>query len=461
MRNYAAEITVVLIFMLGGVAFLAGCCKPCPPPPDGVARWLKDPPPATPKEARIEEGRARRGDYYARRLGFFLDDNPQRTPGGIVFLGDSITEGFPVEAALADRNAINRGISGDTIEGLRERLDVCVVALKPRRVYVKIGINNILGGRLGSIAMLADSYDRLAADLRAAAPEAEVICLSVLPVGGDRLPYNTDVNWLNTRIRRITEKYNFSYLDLHPFMADATGALHPDFHTDGLHLNLDGYLALLEGILEPEDFVKAAAKLSDRWTSMASRRYMINKTDPRLEGAYPGNRGPDEMVIYTPASGRPTTKTNEWGIEAIVENNRVTKINQGNSPIPPNGFVVSGHGRADNWIQLHLQPGTVVTLEKNNTILRIVRRSEETAAAAPPDAREQLLLLRVRAIAVLCEAIRTQATAENYAEAQAVTKAVVGLRRATTTPPQMELDALSTRLGVLENTFGITDPPGL
>ncbi|WP_214754796.1 family 10 glycosylhydrolase [Exiguobacterium sp. s16] len=73
-----------------------------------------------------------------------------------------------------------------------------------------------------------------------------------------------------------------------------------------------------------------------------------NAVDPTRQtnpdGApFDGFRGPDQLIVYTPAFGE-TTKTNVYGYEITVENGYVTKLGGGNSAIPKNGFVVSGHG---------------------------------------------------------------------------------------------------------------------
>ena len=48
------------------------------------------------------------------------------------------------------------------------------------------------------------------------------------------------------------------------------------------------------------------------------------------------------LVVYTPDYGE-TTETNDWGYEVVVEDNVAVEFNVGNSRIPQNGFVVSGH----------------------------------------------------------------------------------------------------------------------
>jgi len=58
----------------------------------------------------------------------------------------------------------------------------------------------------------------------------------------------------------------------------------------------------------------------------------------------------DELIVYTPENG-PTTGTNNYGWEVSVEGNRVVGVGQGNSAIPENGYVLSGHGSAGQWLR--------------------------------------------------------------------------------------------------------------
>lgn len=63
----------------------------------------------------------------------------------------------------------------------------------------------------------------------------------------------------------------------------------------------------------------------------------------------PGFRGENQLMIYTPAFGV-QTGTNAAGLEAVVVDGVILRLNAGNSQIPPNGFVISGHGSAAQWL---------------------------------------------------------------------------------------------------------------
>ena len=106
----------------------------------------------------------------------------------------------------------------------------------------------------------------------------------------------------------------------------------------------------------------------------------ISKIDPSIQnnstGTYfPGVRGTNQLVIYTPAFGE-RTNTNEYGTEAIVEGNTVKSISGADSYIPKDGFVISGHGTAQNWINKNITVGTKVYIDLPNMTLNTYLTSE-------------------------------------------------------------------------------------
>jgi len=109
-------------------------------------------------------------------------------------------------------------------------------------------------------------------------------------------------------------------------------------------------------------------------------QYKINKFDPtsktNKEGInMPGSRGTNQLIIYTPSYGN-STNTNEYGSEAIVIGNNVVELSGANSPIPADGFVISGHGKAKNWINSTINVGTKVYVDYENEIIYTYDTSE-------------------------------------------------------------------------------------
>lgn len=75
-------------------------------------------------------------------------------------------------------------------------------------------------------------------------------------------------------------------------------------------------------------------------------------------------RRADELILFRPLFDE-STRTNAFGAEAVVINGIVTTVAdlRGNTSIPRDGLVLSGHGRGRQWILQTLRPGMPVTVQ--------------------------------------------------------------------------------------------------
>ncbi|HWS52055.1 MAG TPA: GDSL-type esterase/lipase family protein [Microbacterium sp.] len=154
--------------------------------------------------------------------------------GEIVFLGDSITEGGAWTEWYPGRPVINRGIGGDTTDGLLARIDTAVQ--DPSQVFLMIGTNDLALRRRPEDT--SANAERIVRAIRSRAPEAALFVNSVLP---RRPKYRARIEALNRRWDELASRHRATYLDLWPAFSDGRGALRSEFTLDGLHLNGDGY----------------------------------------------------------------------------------------------------------------------------------------------------------------------------------------------------------------------------
>jgi lysophospholipase L1-like esterase len=157
-------------------------------------------------------------------------------PDDIVFLGDSITEEGPWEEIFPDLRVRNRGISGDTADGVLKRLDQ-VTRGQPAKVFLLIGTNDLFRG---------DSEDEIVANiieilarLKDETPDTEVYLQSVLP----RAPaYRARIEALNSRLSEVALENGVEWVDLYPHFVDsATDGIREELSNDELHLLGPGY----------------------------------------------------------------------------------------------------------------------------------------------------------------------------------------------------------------------------
>ncbi len=165
-----------------------------------------------------------------------------------VFAGDSLIANGPWAEFYSTIR--NRGVRGDTTAGLLARLDE-VIGRRPRRLTLLIGTND-LAAKVPD-AQVERNYRAILARVAAESPATEVVVLGVPPVNRampDAPNHGNDrIFSLNRRIRAVVAEFApYRYVDLAPSLADSSGNLRADLTDDGLHLNLDGYLAVREAL---------------------------------------------------------------------------------------------------------------------------------------------------------------------------------------------------------------------
>ena len=172
--------------------------------------------------------------------------------GGIVFVGDSITEGWHTleqDFAGLGVKVVNRGIGGDTTPNLLYRLQADVLDLHPLALVVLIGTNDL--GQHTSPADIADNLRVFHARVRVAYPHIPIAWCLVMPRKGDDT-YPERIHELNALVMKlaatdpaVTVCDTFTPLAL----PDGTSKAE-DFVADHLHLNPAGY-AVWRGVLYP------------------------------------------------------------------------------------------------------------------------------------------------------------------------------------------------------------------
>lgn len=161
----------------------------------------------------------------------------------IVFLGNSITAGGEWSELLDRKDVANRGIGGDVVNGVLDRLEP-ILNEEPAQVFLMIGINDLLQGK--DQKMILQSYRKILEKFQRY-PEIKLFVQSVLPVNSnvvyDKRLENSEIKAFNEELKQLCQELNVSFIDLYPsFVNPETGMLHDNYTTDGLHLSGKGYL---------------------------------------------------------------------------------------------------------------------------------------------------------------------------------------------------------------------------
>ncbi len=166
----------------------------------------------------------------------------------IVFLGDSLTDLFPCHEFLHDERIVNRGISNETTLDVEKRLND-VICLKPRAVFLLIGVNDFL--RLSGKkepSKVAERIVAIADKLKESCLDIRVI--SLYPINKNKKWFskfylsrvsNEKISTTNAIIKKLCLDKGYKYLDFNAYLIDEQGKLNQEYTVEGLHLNLIGY----------------------------------------------------------------------------------------------------------------------------------------------------------------------------------------------------------------------------
>ena len=184
-------------------------------------------------------------DYYYQRLRQFQAEEPV-TFQDIVMLGNSLTEGGgDWSKRLNTKNVRNRGIVGDEIMGIYDRLDQ-ILPGKPQKIFLLTGANDVSHDM--STDSLVTLMDLLVNEIQTKSPETKLYLQSLLPINesfGRYKKLNGKTNQIpeiNAKLKELAKKRNITFIDLFPLFTEKnTNILREKITTDGLHINAEGY----------------------------------------------------------------------------------------------------------------------------------------------------------------------------------------------------------------------------
>lgn len=183
-------------------------------------------------------------------------------PGRVVFIGDSITDGWRLDESFPGKPYVNRGISGQTTAQMLVRFYPDVLALKPAGVVIFAGTNDIARNN-GPQTLQMIQHNIMAMTELARAHGVKVVLAAVMPIsdrtmipagrGGGPAPRPrvqsvqrppADILRFNTWLKGYAAEQGAVYADYYAATVDAEGFLRDGTTNDGLHPNAQGYALL-------------------------------------------------------------------------------------------------------------------------------------------------------------------------------------------------------------------------
>ncbi|MGB6745825.1 MAG: SGNH/GDSL hydrolase family protein [Terracidiphilus sp.] len=178
----------------------------------------------------------------------------------VVFMGDSITQGWKLDQSFPGKPYINRGISGQTSPQMLLRFRQDVIDLEPKVVVILAGTNDVAGNTGPMTPEQSENNLASMADLATANGIRVVLC-SVLPSvdfwwnpGQEPAP---KIAKLNEWIKAYAAQKGYPYVDYYSAMKDERGGLPAALSKDGVHPLPAGYAVMaplaeagIEGVLK-------------------------------------------------------------------------------------------------------------------------------------------------------------------------------------------------------------------
>lgn len=163
----------------------------------------------------------------------------------IAAIGDSIVYGYPYEPTASWFNLvgeglnidyINRGINGDTTDGMLSRFDSDILRHKPSHVIILGGTNDAYAG-----AAVDQVINNIQAMVHLALENA-ILPMIGLPIPCHELAEEKLLGQYREAMRQFARANNIEIIDFHKSIVDDSGlSIKAGFHCDGIHPNNAGY----------------------------------------------------------------------------------------------------------------------------------------------------------------------------------------------------------------------------
>ena len=187
----------------------------------------------------------------------FEEMNKEVVPGQIVCAGSSLMEMFPVEELVKEKQIdmiiYNRGIGGFVTDELLENIDTCILDLKPSKLFINIGTNDLSNPDI-TIAQMIEKYDQILCQVEAALPDVNIYLMAYYPINYDAateemkpcllVRTNQKIDKANEEVQKLAEKHHATYIDINDPLKDEKGNLKAEYTIEGMHIKEEGYRAI-------------------------------------------------------------------------------------------------------------------------------------------------------------------------------------------------------------------------
>lgn len=197
-----------------------------------------------------------------RKLENYREKNKEAVYGQVVFAGSSLMEMFPINKLLEEHGddtiIYNRGIGGYVTNELLQVTDVCITDLKPKKVFLNIGTNDLSNPQI-PISQMIENYDRILCKIEEALPQTVIYLMAYYPVNYEaaaeemkeclKIRTNEKIERANEEVKKLAQKHGQHYIDVNKNLKDEQGRLKAEYTIEGMHIKEGGYAAIYDDVM--------------------------------------------------------------------------------------------------------------------------------------------------------------------------------------------------------------------
>lgn len=248
-RKKIAGVGLMAAVLAGSPVWAQQAAAPPAPPASAPARAPAPPAQKEPADVPAFKGQTpvSKG-FLARHDKFLVDLKNLNGKCGVVFVGDSITDGWrqkngkeTFEKNYGSMDPYNIGIGGDRTQHVLWRLDHGEVdGISPKVAVLMIGTNNLA---VNTDEEIVDGVTKIVKELNEKLPKTKVLLLGIFPRAHTAEdPLRGRIKAINSQIAHLDDGgAHVKYLDFGVKFLEPDGTLSKEIMPDYLHPNAKGY----------------------------------------------------------------------------------------------------------------------------------------------------------------------------------------------------------------------------
>lgn len=174
-----------------------------------------------------------------------------------IFLGDSITQRYPLNEFYEELPVVNSGVGGNTTDDILDSMNERVYQYNPTKVFILIGINDLKQEK--SVDYIYNNIIKIVNEIKKNRPSTEIYVESIYPINNSenekintesiKNRSNNSINKINKKLEKKFKNTNVTYIDINKGLLDNEKKLKIEYTEDGVHLSPLGYIKVTKLLL--------------------------------------------------------------------------------------------------------------------------------------------------------------------------------------------------------------------